>query len=253
MRKLLIVLPLLFLVGCFGDHRERQEPHQENRITPRTYFTEGAVSRDDLEKTVREVHSELQTSNNATQNSISGLGVNVTKLAEKVQGFGGDLARIETSISTNAQLTASVKADLKNEIGEIRNDMRLEIGKMQAQLNALAQAQAQAAVGVNNRMDSMQQTFSAGRDNNTSIINFTKEMQELILRVVTDAYKTLYWTVIGMAALTLKIVIIMSELSRRRSEDRYNKVREDRKEDFATLMQLVERLEKLPLPRKEDQ
>lgn len=154
----------------------------------------------ELDSAVKKISTESQASNNATQNTITGLGLNVTKLAEKLQGFGGDLAHVEANVNTKFEALAKLQIDMKNELTasissviDTRLDVKLDAkltanAQLQAQVTAQAltqlrtdikseieaQIKAQVQAGIGNKMDSLAQEVKAGRDSyidNTKVAN----------------------------------------------------------------------------------
>jgi hypothetical protein len=158
--KLLLASAVLMLLsalsGCAGDQRDRFA-EKVSQAAPRS---EAAAAR-----------AEDVSSNNATQQSLTGLGANVAKLAEKLDA---SLLRVE------------------------------------ARLDALAQTQASAQVGIGSRMDTLQQNVSAGRDSSVTT-DFTREMKDTLIK----SYSTILWIVTVTGALAV-LAVALADASRRR-------------------------------------
>lgn len=235
-----IVLALalvLTLPGCL-DSRPRQESAQQPiQISLPKAEPDGRI--DGLGKSLGDMRSELQASSNANQNTITGLGANISKVAEKVQGFGGDLLRIENSVNAkleanltaqanlkadlSADLSASLKAELQATISA-QAQLTAKLSDLSARIDALAAAQ----VGLNNSIQQMSQTVSAGRDSIVQTTQYSKEVMETVI----NGQNTAYWIVIGFATMVIAGVKIMAVLGYR-SKDR------DRAYDQETIRLLV--------------
>lgn len=220
------VVIVLLTAGCIGDQKA---PSQPSLPTTVTVLPPVAATPPDM-SAVTDLRQEVQVSSNATHNAISGLGVQVSKVAERVQGFGGDLLKVQTQVDAAVTAQAVVATELR---ADVRAEMQTVIASqvsanvallrdLKTEITALAQTQ----VGLKNQIERTEQTVTAGRDNH--VTQFTKEMLEAFksenqtqLAAVKDANSTLYWTVIGMCAVIVKLTVILTELSRRRAEARY--------------------------------
>jgi len=175
----------------------------------------------ELDGAVKKISAESQASNNATQNTITGLGLNVTKLAEKLQGFGGDLAHVEANVNTKFDALAKLQIDMKNELTVSISsviDTRLE-AKLDAKLTANtqvtaqaltqlraeikseieAQIKAQVQAGIGNKMDSLAQEVKAGRD---SYIDNTKVANQWVYIILA-----LCGVIVGVVALFAYLIV----------------------------------------------
>ncbi len=132
---------------------------------------------------------ETQQSNNATQQSLSGLGLQLGKVAEKVDA---SLVKVEANLqqtvqahaNLNAQAVANLRtelrAELSNEIQATASAQATANAKLEAQLQALAQAQGAAQMALNARLEQTTNNLNAGRDN----IQFTPEMAHVFIAML---------------------------------------------------------------------
>lgn len=217
-----IVLLCLALSGCeMGAHKESQRNELGNppRPAPAATLEVPEVTHEEFDAAVKTIRAESQASNNAAQQSISGLGLNLQKIAEKVDASLVKLsADFNTSIKAVAELSVKIHADLKNEIStQIKSEANLNaqaVAQLEARLNAtintkfeaLAQAQAQALAnmqaGIGNKIESTQRTNTAGRDSVST--EFTKEMRD---------------TILGIVGACFGVVLLLQERSRRRAHN----------------------------------
>lgn len=183
----------LFAWGCL-NHPEKQA-EEIRQVTPVATKAVPEVTRGDLDN----IRSESQASNNAVQQSLTGLGLQLAKVAEK---FEASLAKFETRVNANATAIAQVRSDLKllmqNNV-ELRNEIKANTNlsakldaqieatsKLSARLEALASAQGQIAAGVGNQLSQAVQKLQAGRDVvNTSLDdNMAKTLDKTIWAIV---------------------------------------------------------------------
>lgn len=224
MKLILILLPLL--TGCVGDHKDTQSAPQnlnDPASAPRTISipVSQVPANGDERGYFAEVKSELQQSNNATQNSITGLGVQVTKLGEKVDVSAVKMEnRVNTSLSNEmkaqAELTAQLRADVRTEVKASANLMAKLESRVDAKLHAQVQALAGAIAGIGNKIESVAQTYSSGRDTNTT--QFTDKMADTLI----SSQRQPMYIVLGIAA----ILLIVQEAARRRSAQREKAAKE---------------------------
>ncbi len=239
-RRIIFLCFTPFLTGCLGDQRNKNDVHQEGGVgLPLVKYNHPPVvddperSQAQLDGMVKKIEDHISQSNNANQNSITGVGANVNKLAEHLDA---SLLRVE------ANIPVSIKNDLRNEMSaqfsavatananlkatiDAQNtmiaDLKLHIGDLTAKLEASARGQ----VALNAKMEETSKEMHAGRDSIDNSVQFNERMQS----VIEKSYSTLYWTVMGLCAVIVKIVVILGYRSRSRSETRYISERDERR------------------------
>ena len=220
MNKIFLLVILITCSGCIdlGRQQSRQAEviKQETPVVP-VVIPANTASRDDVQTAIKEVRTDATSSNNAVQGSLTGIGANIGKLAEKIQGFGGDLARIDTAlttrIDTSIRATADLRAEMTNTLDARINATAMMSNQAFAEMKTRVDAMVQGQVGLNNRIESMQQTVSAGRDSMVSTVQFDQKMADT-LKASYDSMLRIVWIMCGM-------VVTLQELSRRRAEGRF--------------------------------
>ena len=220
MGRLLGTLGLcLVLSGCVADQQSRQNVALPQAVPP----VVPELTRSDLDGAVHQLRTEAQASNNAMQNSLTGIGANVGKVAEKIDA---SLAHIDAQFQSvvnaqanvSAQASANVTATVKNEAkasAEVTTRAVADLeARVNARLDAIAQAQAQGQIGLNNRLESMQQTVSAGRDAINTTVQYSRDMAETQQRSY-ESNERIVWILGG-------VIVALQELSRRRAERRWH-------------------------------
>lgn len=216
------LLLITFLCGCV-DHRPRQADSLNVTSTQpeRLDFKGVETATQDTLKAVKDFHAENTSSANAVQNSISGIGANLGKLAEKVQGFGGDLAHLSATMENTLNVQTSARAELASSIeAKVSSAVQSSVAAS-ASLNASAIADlmakvdvmAQAQAGLSNRIESMQQTVSSGRDSIVSTVQFSQQMADTIAKS--------YDSMLQIVGVMCGVICVMLEASRRRAESRF--------------------------------
>ena len=107
----------------------------------------------------------------------------------------------------------SANIDFKNQFQASANTNAQAVARLKTELMSQLNAMAQAQVGYQNKLDSMQQTVKSGRDSVVENIQFTQNMVDTI----KSGNETLYKTVLAPCAVILGI----SECSRRRADKRH--------------------------------
>lgn len=179
MKNVFTIVLLIFLTGCIGSQKNSQAVNQGS---PRTEAIPVRPASEDLRAEVVELPKEITSaaSNNATQQSLTGLGVQVGKMAEVLQA---SLLRMENTLSAQITMknqlnaTASANAEFKARMEATAK----AIAKLDARVDAALNASLQAQAGLNNRID--QVSTSAGRDAISST-QFTEPMKELMSKMV---------------------------------------------------------------------
>lgn len=242
MKSILAVVILIALAGCNatgvdGSHSDRMNVRQGDptrlAVPPapaELVAPPGSVpapTSADLER----VRSETFASNTAQQNEITGLGVQVGKVAEKVEGVHAEVsARLDSVINTTADLKLSVnqRVEAQAELNaKVVADLRAEF---KADIKAEAKVSADAIAGVGNKINSVQTTsttssaLNSGRDS----ISFTPEMAQMIVDMSRDDAKTLQQaqhdssnTLICIVGALCGVMTALSELRSRRSENQH--------------------------------
>ena len=201
-----LVLFMVFLAGCAGDHRNTQSV-QHGSTAP-------ILPMPPILPSPSVAPADTIASENAVQNSLTGLGVQVAKVAEKIQGFGGDLAHLQ------ATANAEIRADLA---AQIRAEMSVHLqaqAEANAQILSAINAQVQAQAGLRNSIDQTAQTVNAARDANVQTIQFTKEMQS----VLEQSYKSAGYLVYVFCGALVSVVYILQERSRARADRRHKEL-----------------------------
>jgi len=190
--KLLAPFLLLCLAGCVGEQRNAMPVQQGPALgnTPPRVDLEPR-SEGELLARVEQLRSETQASNNANQQSLSGLGVQVAKVAENVRVTGAEItsnlkADLHATATASADLRASLAADLKAELrAEIRNEMRASLDA-QAHLNAALTAKLEALtagqMGLRNELQQTSQTITASGSAQVQTFQFTRDMADLMAK-----------------------------------------------------------------------
>lgn len=228
-------IPLLILLGCVGDQDARVNPVQPVIVT----VPQQPLAQPQDGKPLDNLKSEVQASSNATSNSLTGLGLQVAKVAEKVQGFGGDLAKITTCLQSTVEATSNLQATLASQV-VVQSDMSAEIkasSQVVASLKAQLEAQVQAQVGLKNELQQTSQTIKAGHDATTLNVQFTKEMMDTLkasyqsqLEIVRSENHTRFWLAVVVLTAMCVVTALLLEASRRRAEARCAEERRRNKE-----------------------
>lgn len=245
-----LLLAFVAFTGCLGDQQNRladtvvQKAPEPAVITKENPGTENAI---------RELRTETTSSNNATQNSITGLGVQVSKVAEKIQGVGGDLAHLEgdlVHLETNvkAQVDAQANVDAQFRVS-LSNEIQASL-KVQAQANAEAianlhiklDALVQVQTGLNNKIEQMTTSVSSGRDSIVKITQFSDQM----VQTLKDDNRTLIQIVLILSGLTHSVVIILAHQSRSRAESRATAEKQEKHKLLEHFLKGVKLDEKAP-------
>lgn len=256
-KALIFLLPLM-LSGCAlfnvgtaprqqaesivqGGGPERPRPDS----SPVPPSSTGVTGKADLDAAVSKIEEKITSSNNANQNTITGLGANVNKLAEHLDA---SLLRMETSIpisikndlrnemSLNANATASAVAEFRNTItaqNKMIAELQLKVGDLTASLEASAKAQ----VALSAKMEDTKNELKAGRD----AINVRNQLDDNTMKILKESYSTQYWTTVAFCGVVVKIVMILGYRSRSRSETRYADEREERKKLTDKLLKSLDR------------
>jgi len=228
-----LLLLLVLFCGCRAGTQEKQTRHNDQILQAPPPTRAEAVPAVPAVPAVtpakiEELRSEFQSSNNVTKNEIQGLGVQITRVAEKVQGFGGDLLRLENSLNVAVENTANIKAEVNQKV-QTEADLRATaIANLEARITANLEqrVQAQVQAGFANRSESNQTTVKAGGD--SSITQFTSQMQAVFERSFsTTVYVVAFMSVLNfLSCLCLcAMIVVLVEASRRRAEERHREAK----------------------------
>lgn len=253
MRYLLAILGVLLLAGC-GNKRGSDHTAYDIRFSdpPRTEQIPvpaplpGPDYYGKLKDEIRsETSNEIRNSVQHSSDQLSGLvTTKLGQVAEKIVGVEANLrseiraeanvsatataaltAKVDSNIAVTAELRADVKliATLQATVtaqANLLNDMKLELGKLQAQLSATAAAQ----VGLTNSVTHMQ----AGGNNNA----LTPEAVKLVVSITGGLF----------ALLTTIICLVVRSAYKNASLKEANRTNEaiaERRQIFTLLMQAI--------------
>lgn len=173
--RIYVLCFLAFMVGC-GEHRDTQANSFPTRAVevPSPPSTKAEV-----------VPLESQSSNNAMQQSLTAaVGASVGKFAEKIDA---SLARIDATVNAKFEAVTTAQAEIKSQIAlESKIDAALNASvkanadlkaELSAKLEALANAQAQAVAGLGNKIETKQESISAGGN----VTQFPTEVRDVIV------------------------------------------------------------------------
>lgn len=216
--KLAALIPLLLLAGCVkvGEQRSAMPVQQGPALanTPPRIELEPR-SEGELLARVEQFRSETQASNNATQQSLTGLGVQVSKVAENVKVTG---AEITSSIKSEVQATAMVNANLRAQLAaelraEIRNEMKASLDA-QANLNAALAAKFEALTagqaGLHNELQQTSQTITASGNAHVKTIQFSQEHLAAFAVFAQANVSSVYWLCGGMVTVVSLLSVMQS-------------------------------------------
>jgi hypothetical protein len=196
-RLTLLLCAVAVLSSCAGDHADRQAnnfpaPISKAEPVPAASVPSRSLAPAEVVDPPSIKHEDSLTSQNALQQGFSGMGVQLGKVADK---FDASLLRVESNLSLNAKATAKLVVNLKSTI-KVQNKA---IANLKAQVSAVAQAQGTAQAAIGSKLESMQQTTSAGRDSTQN--QFTREMRDTFLAIFRE-------TIAIVAILALAMVLM---------------------------------------------
>ena len=173
----------------------------------------------------------VETSANSTQNSLSGLvNASISKLAERVVGLEAKIEKVvglETKIdSLQNNLTASFKASANAELNN-------RIDRLETQLTANLNASAQANLEINRKMETRLENLNAtaGRD-----VNMLPQAAVDVMISTAQTFAGIIATLCGLAS---SVVVVMARNSRKRADARALTEREERKQMYELLQQVI--------------
>ena len=244
--KNIFVVVLIVLAGCKatgvdGSHKDHMTVNQSDptrlavpspapaEIVPAPASVP-APTASDLER----VRSETFASNTAQQNEITGLGIQLGKVGEHVEGVHAELsARLDNVVNATADIKLAVnqRVDAQATLtAQAVADVRAEF---KADLKAQAQIQADAVAGIGNKVTTLQTTTStastlnSGRDS----ISFTPEMAKMFIDMSRDDSKTLVAVqhdsssaLTYIVGVLCGVMTLLAELRSRRSENQHREL-----------------------------
>lgn len=234
------------LIGCAGDQANRQgSTFRDLRVDaagnerqPDGPKRQGAGADDG----VRSSLATIEARQDSTQQSMSGLGAQVREIRADVESLAKISLALHSDIKTELQnelrINAAMNAVACAEV-ETRLDAKLDVdtkvetlatavAELTAHVDALAQVQASAQVGIGNEMRSTisELRANAGRDVNST--QFTQEMAGVYERFIGSfVWGLVIAAVVGIAAIAAASFILVrsKEDSRRRAEERERELR----------------------------
>lgn len=206
-RGLAVLILMALLPGCAGDQHNAFLPPKSTSVP---VIEEGGAETVELsdkpaflepdsvkQKLIRFTPNDSHSTNANQQNQTGLANVAVAKIAENVDA---SLVKFQTDVRN--ELSASLKAS-----AELNASMEARID---AKMQAFATAQAQGIAGIGNRLDSVTQTISSGRDTNNT--QFTPQMAETI----TSGYRAVVYALGILGAL----LVLHEWMSHRRTKAR---------------------------------
>lgn len=180
----LLIISLVFLVGCVGTHRNKQDVNQGAPRLGVWPDVQGEELPPPKKENVPAKEITAVASNNANEQSQTGaVNLALGKFAEVLRT---ELNGVKAEISTQVQqefkfqttASAAVAAELKSEIrAEINQAVSVAVNQ---KVEAFKNSQLEALTGVKNDISKFQQELTAGRDIHNQTIQFSKEFQQAL-------------------------------------------------------------------------
>jgi hypothetical protein len=204
MKQVLLSLCLLALVGCKAtgvDNHPRMDRAGEEVDLARLEALKAQAAQVESVK-------DMTASTNATQQTLTGLGLQISKLAESFK-VADTLARFENTIKT--ELAATVNAvshiEVKNDVNaKAFSDLNARLDKMEISFKSSVDVDGVAAL--KSDIQKMSQTVSAGRDSHVQTIQFSREMRDTLIQSfenqldTTKAFCALIVSLMGILQIT---------------------------------------------------
>jgi hypothetical protein len=203
----------------------------------------------ELKKEFVDFRSETVASNNANNTTQQGINANVNKIGESVKLVDGGLLNMRNDLKITNKIVTDLDATLNvvvapklNTSIEATNNM---VAKVEANTKVISEIQIKLAgqAGAFNKMEEQLNQLTvnqkAGRDAITQQVQFTKDMASLLtsqnmnlLVVAVCAFVFILLVVIAFFVFIIHLVnkanmkvLEEKEMSRQRSEERYNHMR----------------------------
>jgi hypothetical protein len=227
-------LTLVILSGCLGDHGDMGNQNLPPiTILPPVSVNPDAVSKEDLNSTTKSIQDRMIVSSNAAQQSFSGLGAQIGKVAEvfdaavvklntEVKLLATSQIAIDNKLTAITNITVEATNNMKA-IAQVLTEFKVQ-ANAQAQviagLNAKLEALTNVQIGLKNQLEQTTTTMNAGRDTYTQINQVNKEWVDILRNENTANTKNMQ--IIFGAACSIVTIIVggLMELSRRRAEAR---------------------------------
>lgn len=241
------LLVLIFLTGCIGDQKGRQEA-SPTVTTPLATRAE-PVPEAGVPKAIKD---EIITSANSTQNQMSGLlNLAVSKIAEKMTGIEANfkellhasfdmantaVANLKAEVNAQATLNATLKAQLDAQV-QINNKMeasfKAELKDLKVQLDNQVNANASAQMGLSNKFEQKLEaaTNTAGRD-----VNYLPKEVVQIIRDDNHVFAYVISTVCGIISL---IITLVMRAAAKRATEHAEEDREERQDNMTLLLKVL--------------
>ena len=232
--QILPLLPLMamlvLLSGCVGDQGRQGDLSVNPMPVP---APKPVATPDDVARVEQAMTDRISASTNASQQAFSGLGAQISKMAENVDAA---VVKVQTDVRTSAQANAEANVRLNGKVDVVASavtDLNVKVGvavdvsnRIDVQVKAQAQVMADlksqiaalgaAQVGLKNDLQQTTTTMSAGRDTIQQINGATKEWVQILKNEKDAQVRETQIT----AGLILAIVTALLEFSRRRAEAR---------------------------------
>lgn len=230
--KFALAFTLVLLCGCAQRNRQADALNQGAAID-RIAAMRAETAKDDATPAALR---DVTASNNATQQSLTGFGVQVSKIAESFKLFGDSLAHVEARVESNVKASAVLNADVRNTLEtklevHASNQMKL-LSDFEAKMDAKFTAQGAGMAGLRNELSMLTQNVSSGRDSNVQTINFSKEMRDTLIQSYESQVKIIIYfcgalTTIVSAIVTglCGVMTAMAQGSRKREEQRHKETK----------------------------
>ena len=205
------ILFLMLLSGCMGDHGLQQMNSVEGRDVKRLDAPARIPAKDLPPAEVVDLaplQKQLAASENKTQQSLSGLGVQLGKLADTVKGVEANVnARLDATVEAQATLALRAVADIETRLtAAVRADVDAQahahaevVATLTAKIDQLAAVQA----GLENTVQNQRQEISAARDANVKTVQYTREMMQTQINASDNTVK-----VIAIAFGAVKVMML---------------------------------------------
>jgi hypothetical protein len=231
---------LVLLAGCIGDHGSMGDQNLPPIVIPSIQpVSQNGVSKDDLVNTEKLLQERMTVSSNAAQQSFSGLGVQIGKVAENVEASAVKLnTEIKVLATSNIELNNKMEAitnitieatNNMKAIAQVLTEFKVQVNaqaQVIAGLNAKLEALTNVQVGLKNQLEQTTTTMNAGRDTYMQVNQVTKEWVD-ILRNENAANTRQLQIIFGTFATVVSIVVGgVMEMSRRRAEARATEYKE---------------------------
>lgn len=235
MKAVVVLLILTTLPSCsLIDGRRRDESRFE--VTQPVQAPPAPIvvkAPDEYTPAIEKLRAESVASSNAIKTDMTGVNLNISKVAESLKLIDGPLAdvkntatasasavaKLDARLSSSIEATAELKAEIKAQV-DIANSLRMQVGQMMLD-NKVA---ADANIAAFQRVEKLQQDVKAGRDAIVQNI----ELNERHVDLLRSAHRTEFWTVVAFLATGSFVCCVLLHNSRKRAEMRYDRERAEK-------------------------